>query len=77
MTAATADATDEDEREELFGADDFDDEDKLVALELFTITPPAVGALEELEDLIVGVEEDVREADVVGIGDGESEAAED
>jgi len=88
LTAVTEDEDeDEDESDELLGADDEEtldgDEDcgeevLVVELELFTITLPALAALDELEDVITGaVEDDVRGTEVVGSGAGESEAAED
>lgn len=59
------------------GAEDTGANEDLDELDVFTVTPPTIGALDALEDFGTGAADDVRAADVAVIGAGESEAAED
>lgn len=71
------------EEDELAGAEDWEDEERLAGAELCTVTPPTVAALEVLEDVARGAEETgACEVDVwvevsVGLVEAGSEAADD
>lgn len=77
----TDEAVDDEDDDELFGGEDTDLAEEVAGLELVTITPPAIGILDALEDCGAGAAEDAGVDEVVGvcvdIGAEDSEAAED